>query len=113
MTVPAISKSGSQRTMMACASHAPLMYCYHRAPAVHDEVDNAFASVRRAVEAFDPELVVIFGPDHYTSLFRQLAPPFTVAAACEAVDDIGGHPGRFNVPADLAVSCVQDLAAND
>ena len=103
----------SQRTMMACASHAPLMYCYARAPAVHDEVDEAFSSVRRAIEQFDPELVIIFGPDHYTSLFRQLAPPFTIAAACESVDDIGGHPGTFNVPADLAVACVQELGQND
>lgn len=113
MNVSVLPGSGTRRTMMACASHAPLMYCYARAPAVHDDVDNAFARVQRAVEQFDPELVVIFGPDHYTSLFRQLAPPFTVAAACEAVDDIGGHPGRFNVPADLAVACVQNLAAND
>ena len=113
MTVSVLTGSSSPRSMMACASHAPLMYCYARAPAVHDEVDEAFDRVRRAVEKFDPELVITFGPDHYTSLFRQLAPPFTVGAACEAVADIGGHPGRFDVPAELAVACVEELAAND
>ena len=113
MTLMFPGADGSARSMMACASHAPLMYCYARAPAVHDEVAEAFARVRRVIEQFDPELVIIFGPDHYTSLFRRLAPPFTIGAVCEAVDDIGGHPGTFNVPAELAVACVQELAQND
>jgi 2,3-dihydroxyphenylpropionate 1,2-dioxygenase len=104
--------SGRCRTMMACASHAPIMYCYARAPSVHEEVDDTFARVQREIEQFDPELVVIFGPDHYTSLFRSLAPPFTVAAKCEAIDDIGGHAGKFNVPDDLAIACVENLAEN-
>jgi 2,3-dihydroxyphenylpropionate 1,2-dioxygenase len=88
------------------------MYCYARAPSVHEKVDETFARVQREIEQFDPELVVIFGPDHYTSLFRSLAPPFTVAVKCEAVDDIGGHAGKFNVPDDLAIACVESLAEN-
>ena len=112
MTKQETTGSAHGRTMMACASHAPLMYCYARAPSVHAEVDETFARVQREIEQFDPELVVIFGPDHYTSLFRSLAPPFTVAAKCEAVDDIGGHAGAFNVPGDLAVACVGNLAEN-
>lgn len=96
--------------MMACASHAPLMYCHARPPAEHDNVEAAFAAVAKQSAAFNPELVFIFGPDHYTSLFRRLAPAFTVAADCEAVDDIGGHPGRLSVPADIAVNCVRYLS---
>jgi 2,3-dihydroxyphenylpropionate 1,2-dioxygenase len=102
--------SDNASTMVVCASHAPLMYCHARPPAEHEQVEAAFAGLQEQVEAFDPELVFVFGPDHYTSLFRRLAPPFTVAARCDAVDDIGGHPGRLNVPTDLAVQCVSDLA---
>ena len=112
MTEQLTTDTGASATMMACASHAPLMYCYSRAPSVHSEVDETFARLQREIERFDPELVVIFGPDHYTSLFRSLAPPFTVAAKCEAVDDIGGHAGTFDVPKDLAIACVGDLAEN-
>ena len=112
MTKQETAETAPGRTMMACASHAPLMYCYARAPSVHAEVDETFARVQREIEKFDPELVIIFGPDHYTSLFRNLAPPFTVAAKCEAVDDIGGHAGAFDVPDDLAIACVANLAEN-
>jgi 2,3-dihydroxyphenylpropionate 1,2-dioxygenase len=86
------------------------MYCHARAPADHEKVEAAFAGVAKKTAVFDPELVFMFGPDHYTSLFRRLTPPFTIAAACEAVDDIGGHPGRLNVPAAIAVSCTRYLA---
>ena len=98
-------------TMLACASHAPLMYCYKRAPEAHQRVEDAFAVVAERIRNFAPEIVFIFGPDHYTSLFQQLAPPFTVPTACEAVDDIGGHPGALDVPRDTALALIAHLAA--
>ncbi len=99
-------------TMLACASHAPLMYCYKRAPEAHGRVEDAFTAVAARVRAFDPEIVFVFGPDHYTSLFQQLAPPFTIPTACEAVDDIGGHPGRLDVPRGTALELIGYLADN-
>ena len=99
-------------TKLACASHAPVMYCFKRAPEAHQRVENAFAAVAEHIAAFDPEIVFIFGPDHYTSLFAQLAPPFTIPTACEAVADIGGHPGPLNVPRETAIDLIRHLAAN-
>jgi 2,3-dihydroxyphenylpropionate 1,2-dioxygenase len=104
------TNAAAPASMMACASHAPLMYCFKRAPAEHDQVAGIFDDLQKQVEAFDPEIVFIFGPDHYTSLFQSLTPPFTIASSCEAVADIGGHPGRFNVPAATAVGCIEMLA---
>lgn len=98
-------------TMLAGASHAPLMYCFKRAPAGRDRVEDGFARLAGRIGDFAPEIVFIFGPDHYTSLFQQLAPPFTIATAAEAVDDIGGHPGRLDVPRDVAIDCIEWLAA--
>ncbi|MDX3899328.1 MAG: hypothetical protein QHC40_02245 [Sphingobium sp.] len=98
-------------TMLACASHAPLMYCYKRAPSGHDRIESVFAKLAARIEAFQPEMVFIFGPDHYTSLFQQLAPPFTIPTVCEAVDDIGGHPGALNVPRDVALDLIDFLSA--
>jgi 2,3-dihydroxyphenylpropionate 1,2-dioxygenase len=105
-----LSASASSTSMVVCASHAPLMYCHARPPAEHEQVEAAFAGLQEQIAEFDPELVFVFGPDHYTSLFRRLAPPFTIAARCEAVDDIGGHPGQLNVATHLAVECVSHLA---
>ena len=104
------SAACSVKTMLACASHAPLMYCYRRAPEAHQRVEDAFEKVADSIHAFAPELVIIFGPDHYTSLFQQLAPPFTIPTACEAVDDIGGHPGALDVPHDIALALIAHLA---
>jgi len=107
-----IQSSTSSKTMMVCASHSPLLDCYKRPPADHDAVEATFSALHDDVEAFDPELVFMFGPDHYTSLFQQLAPPFTIATAAEAVDDIGGRPGKLNVPAKDAIACIEYLARN-
>lgn len=97
-------------TMLATASHAPLMYCYKRAPEGHARVEDGFEQIAQRISDFAPQIVFIFGPDHYTSLFQQLAPPFTIATAAEAVDDIGGHPGRIEVPRDVAIECIEWLA---
>ena len=96
--------------MLACASHAPLMYCYARAPDAHEAVEAAFAELKRKVDAFAPEVIFLFGPDHYTSLFQTLAPSFTIATRCEAVEDIGGHAGALDVPAEDAMACLRYLA---
>lgn len=108
--VPNSSAIDPAPTMLACASHAPLMYWYKRAPEAHQRVEEAFASVAERIRAFAPEIVFIFGPDHYTSLFQQLAPPFTIPTACEAVDDIGGHPGALNVPRETVLQLIAHLA---
>ncbi len=109
--MPEVSQTDAP-TMLASASHAPLMYCYKRAPDGHDRVEDGFAQIARRIDDFAPDIVFIFGPDHYTSLFQQLAPPFTIATAAEAVDDIGGHPGKLDVPRDVAMDCIEWLAAN-
>lgn len=97
--------------MLATASHAPLMYCYKRAPDGHDRVQEGFERLAQRIEDFAPEIVFIFGPDHYTSLFQQLAPPFTIATAAEAVADVGGHPGRLDVPRAVAMESIEWLSA--
>jgi 2,3-dihydroxyphenylpropionate 1,2-dioxygenase len=97
-------------TVLACASHSPLMYCFKRPPAGHERVEKAFADVAERIAAFDPEIVFMFGPDHYTSLFQQLAPPFTIPTAAVAIDDIGGHPGPLDVPKDVVLDLISYLA---
>ena len=46
-------------------SHSPLMGFTEPAPDTKERVGAALEDVRRFAAMFDPELVVIFGPDHY------------------------------------------------
>jgi 2,3-dihydroxyphenylpropionate 1,2-dioxygenase len=94
---------------LLCASHSPLMVCYARPPQAHDAIVEVFRARAKAIAEFDPELVFVLGPDHFNGFFFKLAPSFCVGLSCEAVADIGGTPGRMNVPRDLATECVKFL----
>jgi 2,3-dihydroxyphenylpropionate 1,2-dioxygenase len=59
------------------------------------------------VTAYDPELVVIFSPDHYNGFFYKLMPPFCIGTAAEGVGDYGTQAGPLNVPADIATDCAR------
>jgi 2,3-dihydroxyphenylpropionate 1,2-dioxygenase len=54
------------------------------------------------VADFDPELVVIFSPDHYNGFFYRLMPPFCIGSAATGVGDYGTYAGPLDVPAALA-----------
>ena len=99
-------------TRLVCASHSPLMYCYRKEPEKWDELQAAFEEQARLVEEFDPELVIAFGSDHFNGFFLKLMPAFCVGLEAEAVDDIGGFPGRLSVPADLAEQLARNLRSS-
>ncbi len=63
--------------------------------------------------AFDPELVVVFGADHYDGLHLKLMPAFTVIQQAEAMDDVGGFPGRFDIPPGLALQLAEFLVEQE
>ena len=97
---------------LVCTAHSPIMECYARAPAQYDEIENAFAERRARIDAFDPEIVVVFGTDHFNGVFLSLVPPFCVGLKANAVNDIGGFPGGLNVPSDIAVALAEAAHAD-
>lgn len=100
-------------TALICASHSPLLYCFARAPECHAEVERLSALHAAAVRDFDPELVIMFGPDHFNGFYLQLMPPFCAGLRCASVADIGGFAGRLQVPAELALACIQAARRDD
>ena len=56
---------------------------------------------------YDPELVVIFSPDHYNGFFYKAMPPFCIGTAAQGVGDYGTHAGPLNVPDDIATDCAK------
>lgn len=94
---------------LKCLSHTPLRGLNDPGADVVAEVDAALAKARAEVEAFDPELIVIFAPDHYNGLFYDLMPPFVIATAAESVGDYLTQPGPLSVertwPSSWLVTC--------
>ena len=88
---------------LKCLSHTPLRGLNDPGAEVVKEVDDILARSRAEVEAFDPELIVVFAPDHYNGLFYDLMPPFVIATAAESVADYQTLPGPLSIPRELAL----------
>jgi 2,3-dihydroxyphenylpropionate 1,2-dioxygenase len=66
-----------------------------------------------ALRAFDPDLVVVFGPDHFNGFFYEMMPVFCIGTAAEGSKDWRLESGALKVPRELAVACVRHLQAGD
>jgi len=80
-------------------------------PEARDEVETTFHEVRAWVRAFAPELVVVFGADHFNGFFYRLMPSFCIGAAAESVGDWNTPSGPLPVAAELAETCVASVHA--
>jgi 2,3-dihydroxyphenylpropionate 1,2-dioxygenase len=94
---------------LICASHSPLIYFPAQETPDVAALRESLATVRSNVERFDPELVVMFGCDHYGGHQMASMPAFCVGVEATALPDVGGTPGKLRVPRDVAVRCVNAL----
>lgn len=83
-------------------SHSPLIGRNDPAPQILARVDEAVAKARSFVRDFDPELVVLFAPDHYNGFFYKEMPPFCLATEAHSVGDFGSAAGPLSVDAKAA-----------
>jgi 2,3-dihydroxyphenylpropionate 1,2-dioxygenase len=88
-------------------SHSPLLNLPGPSQDLLDEIESALAEARRFVTDYDPELVVIFSPDHYNGFFYRTMPPFCIGTAAQGVGDFGTHAGPLNVAEDVAADCAR------
>jgi 2,3-dihydroxyphenylpropionate 1,2-dioxygenase len=88
-------------------SHSPLLNLPGPPQVLLDDIESALAKARDFVTAYDPELVVIFTPDHYNGFFYRTMPPFCIGTAAQGVGDFGTHAGPLNVPDDIATDCAR------
>jgi len=98
---------------LKCLSHTPLRGFNNPEASVMQEVDAVLAKARAEVEAFDPELIVLFAPDHYNGLFYDLMPPFVLATQATSVEDFRTLPGSLSIPKDLAMALHRFILDND
>jgi 2,3-dihydroxyphenylpropionate 1,2-dioxygenase len=76
---------------------------------VNTEFWRAYDARIAEFNAFDPELVIVFGGDHYDGLHLKLMPTFVVGQAATGLADCGGTPGVLEVPQEIAFDCAQSL----
>lgn len=90
-----------------CVSHTPLVGHVDPTPEVLAEVDSMIDAARERIARFNPELVVLFGPDHYNGFFYDVMPAFCIGMAADAIGDFGTAAGPLDVPKALAEACAQ------
>jgi 2,3-dihydroxyphenylpropionate 1,2-dioxygenase len=88
-------------------SHSPLLNLPGPSQDLLDDIDGALAQAREFVADFDPEIVVIFAPDHYNGFFYKLMPSFCIGTDAQGVGDYGTHKGPLDVPAATALACAE------
>jgi 2,3-dihydroxyphenylpropionate 1,2-dioxygenase len=86
-------------------SHSPLLNLPGPSQDLLDDINSALTDARTFVREYDPELVVIFSPDHYNGFFYKLMPPFCIGTSATGVGDYGTQAGPLNVPSDIATAC--------
>lgn len=90
------------QAFLQCLSHTPLIGLVDPEKAILDEIKNTIANARKEIEEFDPELVLLFAPDHYNGFFYDMMPSFCIGTAAHAIGDFGSAKGDLSVPAELA-----------
>jgi 2,3-dihydroxyphenylpropionate 1,2-dioxygenase len=81
------------------------------APGRQQRFFASLAARREQIEAYDPELAVVFGPDHFNGLFYDLMPSFCVGTAAGSTRDWGIEQAALNVPRELALGAIEALRA--
>lgn len=90
-------------------SHSPLLGLNPISAEDQQALDTAIGQAREAIKAFDPELIVLLGPDHYNGFFNELMPPFCIGSQATAVGDYLSPAGTLNVAEEHAVALASFL----
>ena len=112
-SAPRLIGDWTMSVRLICASHTPLMDHVDADPDVDRQVRGHFADLAREVTEYDPELIIIFGPDHFKGFFYDMLPSFTVGIRAEAIGDYDIGGGAFRVPERTALDCIQSVREAD
>lgn len=98
---------------LECLSHTPLHGYFDPRPEVVAEVERIGRAARERVEAFNPDVIVAFAPDHFNGFFYDVMPPFCIGARAEAIGDFKSLAGTLPVPEALAHRLAENVLDTD
>lgn len=104
------NESGQAAAYVACVPHVPLLSMQDKAQ--NPGLWTAYDDRVRELDAFNPDVIIVFGGDHYSNVHLKLAPTFMVGHAAQAIDDCGGTPGKLDVPMALSTELADFLVAD-
>lgn len=94
-------------------SHTPLFGLNPLSEEVDNALNSAIDTARALVHAFDPQRIILIGPDHYNGFFNELMPPFCLGTQATSVGDYLTPGGVLNVPGQDALSLAGYLMDHD
>lgn len=92
---------------LICVSHTPLLDFASPPPEIEASARAAFAQLAQQVKAYDPTLIISFGPDHFNGFFYDLMPSFCVGVRATAAGDWNYGPAPLNVPEEKALGLIE------
>lgn len=95
---------------LICASHSPLMEFASPAEQRQEQlVRAAFEKMAAEVRAYNPTLIIAFGPDHFNGFFYDLMPSFCVGVRATAAGDWDYGPGKLKVPEQTSLALIRQV----
>ena len=111
MSTTSNNSNQTSRAYLACVPHVPLTSVQERKD--NPEFWRAYDERVQEFRDFDPDLVVVFGGDHYDGMHLKLMPQFVVGQVAQALNDCGGYPGPLDIPLDIAGRAVNHLVEHE
>lgn len=87
---------------VAALSHAPSFGNVDPGGNTFAEITEAIDEVKAFVADFDPEVIVVFGPDHFNGQLYSNISPWVVGAQAEGIGDYGTTEGPIPVDSETA-----------
>ncbi len=97
------------QSMLVCVSHSPIIMIRAKAPPEEPEITRLYQQCIAEIERYDPDVVVVFGSDHYSGFHLDMMPSYCVGLQAQAEHDVGGFGGDLDVPAPEALRLIEAL----
>ncbi len=86
-------------------AHSPLLDRNRAAPDVEARYWAAVDQAADFVAELEPDLTIVFHPDHVNGFFYKLLPAFCIGIEGQSVGDFGTAAGKLDIPSDRAWAC--------
>lgn len=94
---------------LICTSHTPLMDFSAPPIDVEQRARQALAELAQEVKSYSPDLIVLFGPDHFNGFFYDLMPAACIGIRAVAAGDWEMGPGHISVPEQEALNLIESV----